>query len=423
MKAFDIAVKNLKHIFRDKKVLLVMVLIPIFYYSLMGMVFGKSGGVDISQYTVGFINGDLDSDVDPLNPYQSIEFIIEAISNASDDKDTGLFQLRNLTLTSELGRLDLERSITEANRAMIEEGIVAFVVFEAGFQATINAAILNVTQSHPKYTLYFLSSTNPTTVSIITQTFNAMVEGIINYNPYAIRFDANTNYTEGRAINNLTYSSPGYLLYGVLNIMSFAMILLTTELKEGQFKRLLSSRMKSRDLLLGNIIANTFMTFIQIGVGVLTLMAWGMTPYYANAGHFIGGIVLNTMAISFVINGIALALVPVFKTPDAAAGGVWIILIPLMTFSGVFFPVEFMSESIANAVRWIPTRMTVLAYQAVMINGLPMTDMKYWGNVLGQFAYAIGLFLLGVYMFQRFTRNVGSKQKIEKNTDKVNRAN
>lgn len=528
MKSIDIAAKNMKLIFRDKKIILMILLIPIFYYSLMGSIFGKSGGINISQYTVGYINADLNNNVSPLNQYQSIPTIVGSIENASSDGQQSLFKLRNMTLAGDTGQVDYNNAVEEANNALVQEEIVAYVVFEDGFQSSLNDAsvttfgiidndtstnlsyypqlkaeflasllenmnydvknislgdfttakqnmtkygidylliieegyesgiesgtaklslvypsflsalkvdimytTLNSTFNEvivdaggqpvqitgnsvdqveipkmPSYTMYFLSSTSPTTIMIINSTFQSIVEGIINFNPYAIELAIKSAQTEGQAINDLTYSSPGYLLYGVLNIMSFAMIMITTEIKDGQFKRLLSSRMKISDLLWGNIICNTLLTFIQIALGLGVLSLWGMTPYYANLGTFIGGTILTTFAISLFVNALALVLVPVFKTPDAAAGGVWLFLIPLMTFSGAFFPVEFMSEEIANAARWIPTRMAVLAFQSIMVNGLPLSDIKFWGNTLGCLGMGLALYLLGLYSFYRFTHHV-----------------
>jgi ABC-type polysaccharide/polyol phosphate export permease len=543
MKMIDIAVKNMKLILRDKKVILMIVLIPIFYYSLMGLVFGGSGGIDISQYTVGYINADLDTDVEPINSYQSIDMIVGSIDNATKDGQQGLFKLKNMTLTNSTGHLDLQNSIEAANTGLVKEGIVTYIIFESGFQAGLNqagmttfgiidndtstnpsfypqlkgdflysllenmnyevknlslqdfddvkqnmtkygvdylfvidegyenglingnpnlslyypdylktlkadimfstlnatinqviegaggqqvriarASILQVSSPFlPAYTMYFLSSTNPTTIMIINSTFQSIVEAIINYNPNAIEFAIKSAQTEGKAINNLTYNSPGYLLYGVLNIMSFAMILITTEIKDGQFKRLLSSRMKISDLLWGNILCNTTLTFLQIALGLGVLSLWGMTPYYVNLGTFIGGTILTTLAISIFVNALALVLVPVFKTPDAAAGGVWLFLIPLMTFSGAFFPVEFLSESIANFARWIPTRMAVLAFQAIMVNGLPLTDIKFWGNTLGCLGMGLALYFMGLFTFYRFTHKV-ERQNIKNGKPNSNKA-
>lgn len=269
----------------------------------------------------------------------------------------------------------------------------------------------------PTYTFYFLDSTGSIERQIIVSTFDGLFSGIVNYDPTQINFVSETKSTTGRVISALTYNSPGYLVYGALNSMSFACISLANENQGGLLKRLKSSRMKDRDMVLGVNMANTIVVFLQFTVALVMLSLFGFTPNYLDLGTLIIGTMLNVLAVALVINGIALILTPIFKTPEASGGGVWIILIPLMMFSGMFFPIELMAPSVAEVASILPTRMTVLVFQGLMLDRLPLTHPKVWGNLLGQFGFAIVFFLIGIKLYDKFTKaNAPKKVKKEKDT-------
>ena len=267
----------------------------------------------------------------------------------------------------------------------------------------------------PQYSLYFTLSTNPTTESIINETINAIISNIVNYNPNAIDFNVHTLNAQAVVINQITYSGGGLMIYSAMNIMSFATILLTNEVQNGLLRRLKSTRMKDIDLLSGHALMNVTLVFVEVIISLGLLYMLGFNPFVFNLPTMIIGLLLTTFAVGFFMNGLSLTLTSVFKSPEAAGGGVWMILIPLAMFSGVFFPLELMSPSLAAACAWLPTRMAVLDLQALFVDGLPLTAIKFWGNLLGQFAFGIGLFVLGNLLFRNFIKVPrGKKEKTQK---------
>lgn len=275
----------------------------------------------------------------------------------------------------------------------------------------------------PTYTFYFLDSTGDIERQIIVSTFDGLFSGIVNYNPTQINFNSETKSTTGRVISTLTYNSPGYLVYGALNSMSFACISLANENQGGLLKRLKSTRMKDRDMVMGVNIANTIVVFIQFAVALVVLSLFGFTPNYLDFGTLIFGTIINVLAVALVINGIALILTPIFKTPEASGGGVWIVLIPLMMFSGMFFPIELMAPAVAQVASVLPTRMTVLVFQGLMLDRLPLTHPKVWGNLLGQFAFAIAFFFIGIKLYGKFTKaDVPKKLKVKNGKQNIQKA-
>ena len=133
-KIIEIMVKNLKVFVRDKKSLAMMIMVPVFVFTMMGLVLRDMNSVNISQYTVGFINEDLNSNIASRNGYQSIQSIVGTIENNSAEEKGGLFKIQNFSLTDAQQQLDKNLSVTTANAKLITEDIIAYVVFEKGFQ-------------------------------------------------------------------------------------------------------------------------------------------------------------------------------------------------------------------------------------------------------------------------------------------------
>jgi ABC-2 type transport system permease protein len=538
-KITEIFLKNMKIFLRDKKIIFIVFAIPVMLVLIMGVVFsGMSTGTNLSSYTIGYINMDQNSTVVPLNSYQSINSVINIITNESANA-TNLFKLKNYTSTINLNgnptsNPDLNTSLENVQAALVKQEIAAAIVFEPGFQQKLNDAIqikigffdndssnvgtiytpndtnslitilqnlkysvTNLSVSNfegnfsqfkdsnfryllvlnsgykagimsytnisftlfyhdgdnhlkaeiqaatlkgifdqiiygnsssllsinpetvsnsgispsPEYTIYFSLSTNPTTKSIINQTINAIISNIINYNPNAVDFNVSAQSIQAVTISQITYSTPGLLIYSAMNIMSFATILLTNEVQNGLLRRLKSTRMKDFDLLAGHALMNVVLVFVEVGISLILLYLLGFNPFYYNILGMIIGLILTTFAIGFFMSSLSLTLTSVFKSPEAAGGGVWMVLIPLAMFSGVFFPLELMSPTLAAAVAWLPTRMAVLDLQAIFVDGLTLTDPKYWGNLLGLLGWGIGFFLLGNLTFRNFIKTSHDKSK------------
>ncbi len=254
------------------------------------------------------------------------------------------------------------------------------------------------------YDIYFLQSVSLQTRMVIENLFESIIYGVINYNPNEINLELSIESIGGREVNQITFQSAGLILYGPMTILSFAIIILTSEKKDGIYKRLASSEVKNHEIILSSIIADTFLIFMQLTIGICLLFPFGWNPIIASTLDAIIGIVLGIFLFSFFILALAFTLTPIFKDPDTAGGGVWIILIPLMMLSGIFFPLEYMGESLQVIANFLPTRYAVLIFQDLLLNGLPVTDPGILTNMGILILYSIGLFIIGIFAFRKFKR-------------------
>lgn len=275
---------------------------------------------------------------------------------------------------------------------------------------TANATVSNqsmIRGSNPQkasvnYTIAFLQSISPAVKASIENIIAQTIDGIVNSNPSEIEISYEVESAKGQEVNNITFSAPGYLLYGPMTILSFALVILTGEKKEGIYKRLSSSKVKNWEIILGNIISNIMLIFMQFGLGAFILSFFGWNPVVASTFDAILGVIITMFIFSFFLLALAFALAPVFKDPDSAGGGVWIIIIPLAMVSGIFVPIELFGEGMKAFAAWLPTRFAVVALQNLLLKGLPMFHIDtliQWGLLI---LYSAIIFIIGIRAFNKF---------------------
>ena len=254
------------------------------------------------------------------------------------------------------------------------------------------------------FEIYFLQTVSPAVQATIENIFVQVLSGIINTNPLEIELPHEKKSTVGQVVNNITFSAPGYLLYGPMTILSFALVILTGEKKEGIYKRLASTEVRNWEIIISNIASNIILIFMQFGIGALILGLFGWSPIMYSLLDGILGIILTMFLFSFLLLALALALAPVFKDPDSAGGGVWIIIIPLAMVSGIFVPIELFGETMKAIAAWLPTRFAVVALQNLLLNGLPLSHPDTLLNLGLLTLYSTIILVIGIKAFSKFKR-------------------
>jgi len=256
-----------------------------------------------------------------------------------------------------------------------------------------------------EFDIYFRGDVSPATKGALINTINQLIKEIINYNPTNIDLILDEEPFKGKVINQITYAAPGYLLYGPMSILSFVLVILTGEKKDGIFKRLSSTQVKNWEIILSNIFSSILLIFMQfaIGAGILSLFGW--SPNFATFIDLITGIGITMFLFSFFLLALSFALAPIFKDPDTAGGGVWIIIIPLAMVSGIFVPIELFGESMQIIASVLPTRFAVVALQNILLNGNSILHPEVlinWGLLL---LYSVVIFIIGIKFFNRFVKS------------------
>lgn len=276
-------------------------------------------------------------------------------------------------------------------------------MLRSNFSFTSDREIKASTPFEPiEYEIYFLQTLSPAERATLKYSLSQVINGIINGDPTEIDLEVEEKSTVGREVNNITYSAPGYLLYGPMTILSFALVILTDEKKQGIYKRLSSTEVKNWEIILSSIISNILLIFMQFAIGAFILSLFGWNPIVYTLYDAVLGIVITMLLFSFFILALAFALAPIFKDPDSAGGGVWIIIIPLSMISGIFVPVELFGEQMKAIASWLPTRFAVVALQNLLLNGLPLNNTDTLINFGLLALYSAIIFIVGIKFFNKF---------------------
>jgi len=298
------------------------------------------------------------------------------------------------------------RNGTSRQKINISKEIIKGVAESVYSGANIDIADVNVTDAQifdpPIIDIFFLQSISIQDRQIISGLIQQVLFGIINYNPSNIDIDIETESAQGRLVNNLTFGTPGYILYGSMTILSFSLAMITSMHKDGIFKRLTTTELTNRETIVGFLGTNIILTFFQTFLGIGILYLFGFDPIIYDLFNGILGVIITILLFSLTLSSLVLMLAPVFKTPEAAGGGVWIIILPLLMFSGGFFPVEYIGEDFTQIVYFLPTRLTVLSYQDILIKALPIFTPSIMINWMIQAIYITIFFLIGIKTFNKF---------------------
>ncbi len=505
--------KNLLRFYKNPKGMAFLLLIPIMYYIIIGLIFGGVGDY-VGNYNLGWVDDDPTTADYSLNPYYNVNELYTLINNIDNitvkeydskevatnaalkeeidafvyfpygfeasleeraftqigfwDNDStssslypllsmyfsleaqtaSIFKLYNLTGTNYITGTD-QINVTTFQNSILDSILIVNKNYGQGldnnwnvnmtymYRSGLSIAKLDYTtgilsgiiNGHYKsagassnitifsdyiigtslkdpvsYEIYFLQSLNPTTKNILKSLIDNIITGVINYNPNEIDLQLIVGSAVGSEVNQLTYQASGLLLYGPMTILSYAIIILTSEKKNGIYKRLASSEVRNYEIVLSSIIADIILIFMQFAIGMAIIIPFGWNPIIASPIDAIFGVILTIFLFSFFILALAFALTPVFKDPDTAGGGVWIILIPMMMLSGIFFPIELMGESMQVIAGFFPTRYAVLIFQDLLLDGLPLTEPAILINmgILG--LYSLGLFIVGILAFRKFKK-------------------
>ena len=67
--------------------------------------------------------------------------------------------------------------------------------------------------------------------------------------------------------------------------------------------------------------------------------------------------------------------------------------------------VEFVAPAIIPYVGWIPTRIGVLVFQDILVNGVALWDAHLWLQFLWLILEGFGLFFIGTRVYRKFVKN------------------
>ncbi|MFX1338916.1 MAG: ABC transporter permease [Promethearchaeota archaeon] len=369
-----LTVKNLKTMFRDRIALAWIIGYPLFFIVIFAVAFGEA---ETNTYEIVIFNDDDDGVPSAENPVADASYILEDVLE-DDFEDT-------IIINEDLNH-------KEAKEELKYQRIDAIIEIDMYF----SEAIFNITgyeNTAPKVEI----KTIPDEIveSVIGSIISQIVDEIISKYNNITKADINSKQaTNSVDLEVIDYMAPGFIIAGVLVCVNQLASHFAEENEKGTLKRLTTTPVSRRDIILSGMLSQLVVAAFQIIV--MLIISTQVFGVYVHPDTNLLLLFLIPMLFSFTCLGIGLILASFMKS-SSSIGLVWLIILPLQFLGGVFtYGVNI------PLGEYIPTTYANHAMRLVMTSGL--TSWEAIGmDIMFLIGTGIAFTIIGVLLFQRKT--------------------
>lgn len=318
---------NLKELLRDKQGIFWLLVFPIIFIFIFGIIF--SGGDGEQTFTIGIVS----ESATPVS--KMMVQIIDGIEN---------FNVLEGSKEDELAALE------KGKRSLV------FVIPDVSYQDITAGKQVEI----PVYFDATKTTTNQVLVSVIGQIFSQIEDNITGKKRvFTIKEEA----VQAKKLSNFDYILPGILAMSLMQLGLFGSLEFLS-LREKKIIRNLGvtplprSALLSSEVLLRMIIA-LVQTILIISIGRVFFNVTIVGNIFAVTGVVILG--------GFTFTSMGYMLTAFSKSMESGQGILQVVQFPMMFLSGVFFPIEIMPSYIQPVVKALPLTYLGDALRQVMV--------------------------------------------------------
>ena len=399
MRIFDLALKDIRQIVRDRKAFLFLLAMPIGFTILFGIGFG------------GFSAGE---NADTRLPVAWLD----------QDESTASLALHDLLAQSPVVRLVEDDVRRAALLTQVDAGdIIAAVIVPDGFdaqlrdndpvplelladggsQAGFSAETEIQATAQRLYSasrIAHISTATADAHGVASDYDQALAQAVTAWQapPVSVWVTETgvsaENQTLFASANAFANTSPGMMVqFAIAGLMSAAQIL-TLERKSGSLKRLLTTNMSRNAILLGHFVAMFLLIFTQM----LLLVVFGqlfLRLNYFNAP--VATLLLITMSALFSAS-LGLLIGVQAKSEEQVIMFVLVAMFVLAALGGAWVPLEFTPEGFQRIAFLTPVAWMMDGYQDISVRGLGLSAIV--DSLLVLLAFSALLFGLALWRFR-----------------------
>jgi ABC-2 type transport system permease protein len=395
MRIFDLALKDLSQILRDKKSLLFLVAMPIVFTLFMGFAY-RSGGD---------------------NQKTDTRLPLAVVTQSNTPLSEMLVARLEVSDTVKVLRLD-ETGAMDAFRKGEAAGVL---VIPAGFSEQAPGGqipqlkLIAETNSTAGQSLYqslrgpisqLMSAVEIGQISVETQTSPAEFSPAFelawskweaNAQTSLVRTEKavaqpKADWTGGNPYNQ---ASPGILVqFAIFGLTTSAQILVQ-ERKSRTLQRLMTTAMKAWEIVAGHLLAMFALTFLQTAL----LVIFGQLALGVDYLREPLGTLLISIALGLWVASMGLLIGVLARGDDQVILFSMIAMFLFSALGGTWFPLETAGGAFAAVGRWVPSAWAMNGLQNMLIRGLGLASMLLPAGIL--LAYAAGFFGLAVWQFRK----------------------
>jgi ABC-2 type transport system permease protein len=201
----------------------------------------------------------------------------------------------------------------------------------------------------------------------------------------------------GKIPAGFVLSSPGMLLNFILFSLVGAGAALILERRSGTLRRLLTTRLRRGQLILGKYLGMFILTFAQQIIMILVgQLAFGV-DYFRDPL----ALVLVMLSLSALVSSLGMLLAVLFDSEQALIASTVMVSMGVTALSGGWFPLEITGSAFSAIGHALPTAWILDAYRGIILRGWGVTQvLPAVGFALG---VAVVVFALSSWRFRRAT--------------------
>ncbi len=394
MRIFDLTLKDLTQILRDKKSLLFLVAMPIVFTLFMGFAYRGSSGDE---------NADTRIPLAVVNPEPESR-LNKMLLSRLDSSDT----IKTVHL-SEADAIESLRKGEVAGVLVIPLGFSEQA--EAGKEAQLK--LIAQASSSEGQSLYQLLRVPIS--QLMSAVEIAQISAGDNANEFApaielawskwevqsqrsmVRVEQaaaqeTSDWTGGNPYNQ---ASPGILVqFAIFGLVTSAQILVQ-ERKSRTLQRLMTTAMRPWEIVAGHLLAMFTLTFMQTAI----LVIFGQLVLDVNYLREPLGTLLISVALGLWVASMGLLIGVLAKEEQQVILFSMIAMFLFSALGGTWFPLEAAGGAFAAIGKLLPSAWAMTGLQNILIRGLSLSSTLLPAGIL--FLYAVGFFGLAVWRFKK----------------------
>ncbi len=363
--------KELYHIFRDPKSLIIIFLMPV----IMIFLYGYAISFDLNNINIGILD------------YSGSEI---------SGKFIGKF-LHNDYFTRVGLKSGEHQSLGTYEKKLKAGEIDEIIIIPSDFSKKVRSGI-------PVEVGFVIDGSDSNTANIIYQ-YNEMVifDFLEEYQNIRDIFKVNTKIYFNPELKSAYFFIPG--LIAVLLLMISALLTslsISREKESGSIDLIFISPVKSYEIIIGKTIAYVFVAFAVESIILLFSKFWFGIPIKGNL------LVLFGFSLIYIFTGLSLGIMISITTPDqktSMLGTLLVTMLPSIMLSGFIFPLTSLAEPLRLISNIIPATYFLKIIRGVVLKGASVSDFLFNGLIL--LLMSVILIFLAVRKFSRMRRIAG----------------
>ena len=399
MRIFDLAFKDLSQMFRDKRSLLFLVVMPIVFTFFMGFAYKNAGGDPNADNRIplAVVNPEPDSALNKAlvarlesSDAIRIESMNEADAMAAFHKGDVAGVLVIPSGFSERASAGKEAQLTLIADSTSAEGQSLYQLLRVPISQLMSAVevsretveIVDAKDASAEQSAAFdlaWNKWNETSKISLVKVEQAVAE-------------KSSDWTGGNPYNQ---SSPGILVqFAIFGLVTSAQILVQ-EKKSRTLQRLITTNMKPWEIVAGHMLAMFTITFLQTAMLVL-FGQWVLKVDYLREPL---GVLLVLVTLGLWVAAMGLLIGVIAKEEQQVILFSMIAMFLFSAMGGTWFPLESTGGAFAAIGKAMPSAWAMNGLQNILIRGLGLESV--WMAVGMLSVYALFFFVLAVWRFRK----------------------